>query len=115
MLTQTDTPPIRIWTMVLVAALVLATPATATTGSGCFRVVNVADWDVLNIRALTSARAVVVGTIPPYDHGIIAQEGRCLPLAQPLPSRWCQISYYDDDRAVYGFVKRRYLAPSDCP
>ncbi|WP_147361485.1 hypothetical protein [Dichotomicrobium thermohalophilum] len=73
------------------------------------------DWDVLNIRALTSASAPIVARIPPEGHGIIAQEGRCLPLSRPMPERWCQIAYYDGDRTSYGFVKRRFLSPSECP
>ncbi len=97
-------------------AVMLATgPALATSGPGCFRVVDVPNWDVLNIRALTSASSPVVGRIPPEGHGIIAQEGRCLPLNRPMPRRWCQIGYYDGDRTVYGFVKRRYLRPGECP
>lgn len=92
-----------------------AAPARATSGPGCFQVVNVASWDVLNIRAKPSARTRIIGRIPPRGHGIIAQEGRCLPLDVALPSRWCQIGYYDGDVTVYGFVKRRYLRPSDCP
>ena len=97
------------------ATLAAAIPASATTGSGCFGVVNVPNWDVLNIRALTSASSPIVGRIPPDGHGIIAQEGRCLPLSRPMPERWCQIGYYSGGRSVYGFVKRRFLQPSDCP
>jgi len=93
----------------------LAAPASATSGPGCFRVVNVESWDVLNVRALPSASERIVARIPPEGHGIIAQEARCLPLDVPLPSRWCQIGYYDGDLTAYGFVKRRYLQPSDCP
>ncbi len=98
-----------------VGVMSLAAPALATSGPGCFQVVNVESWDVLNIREKPSARARFVGRIPPQGHGIIAQEGRCLPLDVPLPSRWCQIGYYDGDVTAYGFVKRRYLQPSDCP
>jgi len=89
--------------------------ASATTGPGCFRVVNVESWDVLNVRALPSASERIVARIPPEGHGIIAQEARCLPLDRPLPSRWCQIGYYDGDLTAYGFIKRRYVQPSDCP
>lgn len=93
----------------------LAAPASATSGPGCFRVVNVESWDALNVRALPSASERILARIPPEGHGIIAQEARCLPLDRPLPQRWCQIGYYDGDLTVYGFVKRRYLQPSDCP
>lgn len=101
--------------LAFVAALAAAAPAWATSGPGCFRVVNVPSWDALNIRALPSADEAIVGRIPPEGHGIIAQEGRCLPLSLPLPSRWCQIGYYDGDQTVYGFIKRRFVRPSDCP
>jgi len=101
--------------LALFAVTLGAAPAWATSGPGCFQVVNVPNWDVLNIRALTSARSPIVGRIPPQGHGIIAQEGRCLPLNREMPERWCQIGYYDGDLTVYGFVKRRFLRPSDCP
>ena len=96
-------------------AFTVVMPASATTGTGCFGVVNVPSWDVLNIRALTSASSPIVGRIRPEGHGIIAQEGRCLPLSRPLSQRWCQIGYYSGGRSVYGFVKRRFLRPSECP
>jgi len=98
-----------------ISAMWLAAPASATSGPGCFQVVNVESWDMLNVRALPSASERIVARIPPEGHGIIAQEARCLPLDVPLPSRWCQIGYYDGDLTAYGFVKRRYLQPSDCP
>ncbi len=100
---------------IIIGLAAAAPPVLATTGPGCFGVVNVPNWDVLNIRELPSARAAIVGRIPPEGHGIIAQEGRCLPLSRAMPSRWCQIGYYDGGRSVYGFVKRRYLRPGECP
>jgi len=100
---------------IIIGLAAAAPPVLATTGPGCFGVVNVPNWDVLNIRALPSASAAIVGRIPPEGHGIIAQEGRCLPLSRAMPSRWCQIGYYDGGRSVYGFVKRRYLRPGECP
>ncbi len=99
----------------VVTAMTGAAPAGATSGPGCFQVVNVPNWDVLNIRALTSASSAIVGRIPPQGHGIISQEGRCLPLNRAMPERWCQIGYYDGDLTVYGFVKRRFVRPSECP
>jgi len=94
---------------------VAGSPAMATTGPGCFGVVNVPNWDVLNIRALTSASSPIVGRIPPQGQGIIAQEGRCLPLSRPMPQRWCQITYYGSGPTVHGFVKRRFVRPGECP
>jgi len=101
--------------VVAFSAIACTSAAFATSGPGCFQVVNVQNWDVLNIRALPSARERIIGRIPPEGHGIVAQEGRCLPLDRPMPQRWCQIGYYDGDLTVYGFVKRRFLRPGECP
>ncbi len=99
----------------LIAAAGFSLPASATSGPGCFRVVGVESWDVLNLRRLPSANSAIVARIPPANHGIIALEGRCLPLDRPPGSRWCQVAYYDGDFTAHGFLKRRYLAESDCP
>ena len=98
-----------------VLALAGVAPAAATSGPGCYRVVNVEDWDVLNVRAGPSANAPVVGTIPPRQHGIISQTGPCVPPHRPPPSRWCQITHFTGSGSAKGFVKRRYLAANDCP
>lgn len=71
--------------------------------------------DVLNIRRDQSAKSAIVATIPPEQHGIIALEGTCEPTAVALNSRWCSIAYYDGDLTARGYVKRRYLEPSECP
>ena len=107
----------RLTALCLCAALTAAAaaPAAATSGPGCFHVINVEDWDVLNIRAGPSASAPVVGTIPPRQHGIISQSGPCVPPHRAPPSRWCQITHFTGSGSAKGFVKRRYLAPSDCP
>jgi len=89
--------------------------ANATSGPGCFYVVNVASWDVLNIRSGPSHRTTVVGTIDPNSHGIISQSGACLPSGMPLRKRWCPIAHYTGVGTTRGFVKRHFLAPSDCP
>ena len=104
-------------TVALVAALTVMTagPAAATSGPGCFSVINVESWDVLNVRAGPSARAPIVGTIPPHQHGIISQSGPCVPPHKPLPSRWCPITHFTGSGSAKGFVKRRYLAAGDCP
>ncbi|MCR9137991.1 MAG: SH3 domain-containing protein [Alphaproteobacteria bacterium] len=90
-------------------------PAHATTEGTCFQVRNVQQDDVLNIRQERSARSSIVGVIPPEQHGIIALEGRCEPTSVALDSRWCRIAYYDGDATARGYVKRRYLYPSECP
>ena len=107
--------PIKIITLCAVLAVAATVPAAATSGPGCFRVINVEDWDVLNVRAGPSANAPVVGTIPPRQHGIISQSGPCVPPHRPRPSRWCPITHYTGNGSAKGFVKRRYLAAGDCP
>lgn len=101
----------------LLAGLLSAasTPTLATTEGTCFQVRNVDSGDVLNIRRGRSARSAIVATIPPLQHGIIALEGACEPTTVALNSRWCQIAYYDGDLTARGFIKRRYLQPSECP
>jgi hypothetical protein len=99
----------------LIAVAGFSSTGSATSGPGCFRVVGVQNWDVLNLRSKPSARSAIVARIPPTDHGIIAQDGPCRPLNVPLASRWCPVGYYDGDFTAQGFVKRRYLAASDCP
>lgn len=90
-------------------------PAGATTEGTCFHVRNVQSNDVLNIREAQSAQSRIVATIPPTQHGIIALEGTCEPASAALDSRWCAIAYYDGDLTARGYVKRRFLEPSECP
>ncbi len=104
------------------ALLMGAGTATATTGSGCYQVVNVAYGDVLNVRARPSASAAIVTRLPAQGGPIISggssmanAEARCIPAHRPLPSRWCPVSIYDGDASYSGWVKRRFLTPSDCP
>lgn len=94
---------------------VTSLPAGATTDGTCFHVRNVQSNDVLNIRQAQSARSAIVATIPPAQHGIIALEGTCAPASVALDSRWCRIAYYDGDLTARGYVKRRFLEPSECP
>lgn len=98
------------------------TPAHATTGDGCWQPVNVAANDVLNVRERRSATSRVVATIPPDGGPIISggidkldAEARCLPHSAPRASRWCPVALYFGDTSARGFVKRRFLSPSDCP
>ena len=105
------------------AGLLLAsTLASATTGSGCWQPVGVALDDVLNVRASRSARSAIVGAIPPRGGPIIVggssrwqAEDNCTPSSRPRPSRWCRVSVYGAGGNFSGYVKRRYLSPSDCP
>ena len=119
-------------TFLLLAALINAGPAAATSGWGCFRVVNVESWDVLNMRFGPSASAVIVGTIAPQDHGIIALNSRtgildsvndavaleaqtCVPSDRALASRWCHVTHYTGGGTTIGWVSRRYLERVECP
>ena len=117
---------------VLLAALMSAGPAAATSGWGCFRVVNVESWDVLNMRFGPSASTTIVGTIAPQDHGIIALNSRtgildnvndaialeaqtCVPAERALTSRWCHVTHYTGGGTTIGWVSRRYLERVECP
>ncbi len=89
--------------------------AFATSGPGCFVVVNVPNWDVLNVRSGPSAGNPIVDYLPPGRHGIVSQSGPCIPYNIALPSRWCPVTHYNGDRTTSGWVKRRYVAPNQCP
>jgi len=89
--------------------------ARATSGPGCFVVANVASWDVLNMRSGPSARNPIVDRLPPGRHGIISQSGPCVPKHLALGSRWCPVAHYNGDRITSGWIKRRFVSPSQCP
>lgn len=107
----------RLW----ITALAISTsaawlaPAHATSGPGCLVVVNVANWDALNLRARPSANARVVDRLKPQSHGIIHLDAQCTPTAVPWAQRWCPVTHYDGDRTSKGWVKARYVRDSDCP
>ncbi len=106
--------------IILGAALFAATAgltgaANATSGPGCFVVANVAYWDALNVRAAPRFKSRIVDVLKPGRHGIISGEGWCQPRSRHWKSRWCPIKHYDGDRVTSGWVKRRYLSPSECP
>lgn len=106
---------LRLMLLAASATLSIAPTALATSGPGCFQVVNVPDWDVLNVRSGPSARTAIVDRLAPGRHGIISQSGPCVPPNIALGSRWCPVAHFIDDRTTSGWVKRRYVAPSDCP
>lgn len=105
----------RLFGIACFAVLLAPAAAHATSGPGCFRVVNVPNWDVLNVRSGPSAANQIVDHLPPGRHGIISQSGPCIPYNKPLPSRWCPVTHYNGDITRSGWVKRRYVAPSQCP
>ena len=85
--------------LLLIAVLVLAGSdcAWAAPGDRTYRVVDVDDDDVLNIRAGPSAGHPIVGEIPPTGRGLRLL-GEC--------QIWCRISY----NGAAGWVSARYLA-----
>ncbi|MCP1198018.1 hypothetical protein [Notoacmeibacter sp. MSK16QG-6] len=90
-------------------------PSQATSGPGCLYVVNVAPYDVLNMRARPSARSAIVDQLPPRRHGIIHLDAKCRPLSRPWASRWCPVTHYEADRVISGWIKARYIRDIDCP
>lgn len=99
-----------------IAAIVLGSQAAqATSGPGCLVVVNVASWDVLNMRVRPSASSRIVDQLEPRHHGIIHLDRACAPRSAPWGQRWCKVSHYDGDRVTRGYVKARYIRDSDCP
>jgi uncharacterized protein YraI len=76
--------------------------AFAAEGAATYRVVLVADDDVLNIRKGPSASYPIVGTIPPDGRGV-RRAGSC--------RGWCRVSY----DGVSGWVNGAYLAPEWTP
>lgn len=114
--------------------VVLATPAGATTGFGCYRA-NVGPDDPLNVRAEASAASPVVGTVSHASASIIALRGLtrgentditlydvhraetslCRPASLPLGARWCPVALYGGGGTQEGWIKRRFLDHSECP
>ena len=91
--------------------------ASATSGPGCLRVVNIAPGDVLNIRRAANASSRIVGAIDPDNQGIISLRGKCKPLGAAWGSRWCPVAYYSGgpNDPVRGWIKARFVRDSDCP
>jgi hypothetical protein len=100
---------------IAVLLLGLAPAAHATSGPGCLRIVNVASWDVLNIRSRPAASSRIVDAIDPSDYGIISLRGTCTPRNVAWGSRWCPIAHFYGDRTVRGWVKARFVRDSECP
>lgn len=92
--------------LVLIAATVLSAgsgePARSAQfdcahGPDTYRVRNVANWDMLNMRARPTARAPIVGRIPPHGSGV-----HCL---GPCAGGWCRVSW----RGIVGWTNMRFL------
>jgi hypothetical protein len=97
------------------ALLIMSGTAGATTGKGCLRVVNVASWDTLNIRARPSASSAIVDEIDPNNYGVIRLRGTCTPKSASWGNRWCPIVHYDDRDRARGWVKARFIRDAECP
>jgi hypothetical protein len=99
------------------SAVVLSTitPVLATSGPGCLVVVNVPNWDRLNLRSAPRASASIVQRIHPENHGILHLDRKCAPLSAPWGQRWCKVTHYNGDSVRTGFVKARFVRDSDCP
>jgi len=111
----------------LVIVCLLAQPGQALAeadGPDYYRVVNVAENDVLNIRAQPTAKAPKIGEIPAGADcvrnlgcrgGLTLHEFSTLSEAQKAERlrqnpRWCQVEY----RGISGWVAGRYLAEGSC-
>jgi hypothetical protein len=99
------------------SAVVFATitPVLATSGPGCLVVVNVPNWDRLNLRAAPRASAAIVQRLHPENHGILHLDRACSPMSRPWGQRWCKVTHYNGDSVRSGFVKARFVRDSDCP
>ena len=101
----------------LAVACAWASPAAATTGPGCLRVVNIAPDDVLNVRKRPNAASRIVAAIIPSQQGILHLDGKCRPLSAAWGNRWCPVSYFTGSPGdpVRGFVKARFVRDQECP
>lgn len=90
-------------------------PAGATSGWGCFQVINVRSDDSLKMRAKPTASSAVVDRLASRGHGIIAEDGACKPGGSPPSRQWCPVKHFNGDRTTRGWVRMIYLAPSECP
>ncbi len=83
--------------MVAVAFLMSYGTASACACCGTYQVVNVANWDVLNIRSGPSARHSIIGTFAPYTG--------CIVLTGQRYGNWVRVS----GNGQVGWVNGRYL------
>ena len=90
--------------LAIVASAVTLVPADAVAqgydcahGPDTYRVRNVAQWDVLNMRSSPNPGSRIVGQIAPQGSGV-----HCL---GPCQGRWCRVSW----RGMVGWVNMRFL------
>jgi hypothetical protein len=96
-------------------ALLLATPAFATSGPGCFQVGNLPPSEPLMLRAGPSAKSEIVGQMLTGKHGIIAENGACRPYGVRPSKQWCPVKVFDGDKVEQGWARLAYLLSSHCP
>ncbi|MEM1377112.1 MAG: SH3 domain-containing protein [Pseudomonadota bacterium] len=97
----------------IVFAAALAISATALNPQSAYAdlcVVNVASWDVLNVRERPSASSPIVNTLKQGQHGPIWSNGTCIPQNRDPGSRWCPIMIGAGSGVGTGWVKARYIA-----
>ncbi len=102
-------------TTAVAAAIAASSPANATSGPGCLRVVNVAPWDVLHLRKRPNPNSRSVAQLDPNDWGILHLDAPCSPKWKPWGERWCPVTNYNGDRIRRGWIKARFVRDSDCP
>ncbi|MCF6200337.1 MAG: TrbG/VirB9 family P-type conjugative transfer protein, partial [Hyphomicrobiaceae bacterium] len=57
----------------------------------------------------------IVDRLSPRSHGILALNGKCIPLSIKWSSRWCPVTHYNGDRTTSGWVKARFVRDNACP
>jgi hypothetical protein len=116
-------------------ALLLAGPAAATSGFGCYRV-NVGPDEPLAIRAGPDRDAATIATYSRDDAPIIALavpglrgEGVqpslfdiwsaefdvCVPDDLPVGARRCPVTVFDGGGMMTGWLERRFVDFAECP
>ncbi|MEL6921443.1 MAG: hypothetical protein AAFO77_10555 [Pseudomonadota bacterium] len=91
------------------AVLMAANAATTQPAYADLCVVNVASWDVLNVRERPSASAPIINTLKQGQHGPIWANGTCIPQNRAPGSRWCPIMIGAGSGVGAGWVKARYI------
>ncbi|RAH99403.1 hypothetical protein DLJ53_23030 [Acuticoccus sediminis] len=110
---------------------VIASPAAATSGWGCYRP-NVGPSDPLNVRASPTSSSAVVTAVDWNGEYIIALDAPnlanadlfqvhqaefsvCTPSNLPLGARWCPVKLFGGDTTLAGWLKRRFVDHNECP
>lgn len=83
--------------IIVVALFMTHGKASACACCGTYQVVNVASWDVLNIRSGPSVRYRIIGAFGPYDG--------CIVLTGQRRGNWVRVS----GNGQTGWVNGRYL------